>query len=95
MVADPALRERECLLNLLTGNLRERAVAAKRVSVNKRMAGFISQNKGEGKKDERSVERGEGESESESKGDQGPLKAPRGANCQFVGVLCSTTLSTK
>lgn|SRR6267142_2613255 len=56
MLVDPALRESECLLDFLTGNLRERTVVAKRVRVNKRTAGFIFQKKGEGKKGERSVE---------------------------------------
>jgi hypothetical protein len=56
MLVDPALRERECLLDLLTGNLRASTVAARRVRVNKRTAGFISETKGEEKKEGRSVE---------------------------------------
>jgi hypothetical protein len=52
MLVYPALRESECLvLDFLTGNLRERTVAAKRVRVNKRTAGFISQKKAEGEKE--------------------------------------------
>jgi hypothetical protein len=54
MLADPDLRERECLL---TGNLVASTVAVKRERENKRM-GFISEKKGEGKKQERSVEGG-------------------------------------
>jgi len=53
-LADPDLRERECLL---TGNLVASTVAVKRERENKRI-GFISGKKGEGKKQERSVEGG-------------------------------------
>ena len=66
MLVDPALRESECLLDFLTGNLRERTVAAKRVRVNKRTAGFISRKKERERKTKGVRNEGEGESETES-----------------------------